>query len=291
MFEQIRSGAGEENLHGIFLSAHDAGEVASGRRTKKRLGIMLGTRLEKLAQSALGPVGPSVEGIRSRPPVVRRRECTALDQRIHESNEDTLLRFDHTKLIGGKSIALAHAHFAQSGGNEGCGEIVFLAHDLAHVFLSAQCDHIGARLGRCALQFGQRDFRRFHRPGRTGQPLPVEMVNKIAPTGRTTFFAEGERHRAESFNVDRRTSGLVVERNISLDQLVIVLGDLGLHVRFGPGTAQEQNAREADRKLHFFLQAFHGASARRENMQCGVHDDRMHGVIGGALGCGFGERD
>ena len=184
-----------------------------------------------------------------------------------------------------------HAHFAQSGGDEGRGEVVFLAHDLAHIFLSAQGDNAGTRLGGRTLQVGQRDLRGFHRSGRTGQPLPVEMVNKIAPTGRAAFFAEGERHRAEAFDVDRRTSGFVIERNIPLDQLVIVLRDFGTNARLGSRGAKKQDAREAHRQFHFFLQALHGASARREHVERGVHDDRMHRVVAGALGRGFGEGD
>ena len=201
------------------------------------------------------------------------------------------MRFDDAERVGGKRVPLAHAHFPQSGGDEGRGEVVFLAHDLAHVFLSAQGNNAGTRLGGRKLQVGQRNLRGFHRPGRTGQPLPVEMVNEIAPTGRAAFFAEGECHRAEAFDVDRRTSGLVIERNIPLDQLVIVLRDFGQDARRGSRAAQEQDAREAHRQFHFFLKALHGASARREHVQCGVHDDWMHRVVADAFGRGFGECD
>ena len=99
MLEQIGAGPGEENLHGILLSAHDTCEIASSCRSEERLGIMLGSRLEEIAQPAFGAVGPSSESARRCPTVARCGQRSALDQRVHETDEDAFLRFDNAERI------------------------------------------------------------------------------------------------------------------------------------------------------------------------------------------------
>ena len=215
LFEQIGAGAAEEHLHGVLLAAQDRREFRRGGRAEQGLRHMAGKPPDKIAQHSRRRIRGPLERFVRLPAVAASFQQPAVLQMPGEPFEDAPRSGRDAEGRGGKrslSRRGARPHAAEAGGDLRCREGVLLDHDGLEVIRAAQPEHLVQRARRPLAQIRQRG--RFQRPvrGFGRRPLPVNMVNKIAPfAGRGSGAAHrGKGHGAEAVHQDARFAAVVI---------------------------------------------------------------------------------
>ncbi len=282
LVEQLRADAGEEDLDGVLFAAQDRAELVAIAFAEERFGKMPGVSLNIIAQHLAGGIGGLGKTSGRLPAGFGLAQQFVPNETGGEPGKSRAHRGRDAQGIGIESCLGHDTHLAQAARQLAGREIVRRRQRSFQLGTSADRENFFERVLRDRPELVERERcqRGFCRLVR--RALPGDVISQVARAARPLRPARaGQADRPETIHQDGGLSGLIINRDVALDEIIGKLPHGGVHLRCRPGRTEEKDAPEADRQLHSGLPIFDRRGAGGEDMERAVEENRMEGEFAG----------